>query len=63
MTVERFVIQNFSDWEKAARKDGKTYFNLEHRQEFSKDIADGCFFSEAEILKAIGRYVSYQGVD
>ena len=63
MTVERFVIQNFKDWEAKAQESGHSYADPEYRNEKAKDIAMGCFHSEEEILRAIGRYVSYQGED
>jgi len=59
MTVERFVIQNFKDWEAKAQESGNSYADPEYRNEKAKDIAMGCFYSEDEILKALDRYIFY----
>ena len=60
MTVERFVIQNFKDWEAKAQESGQSYADPEYRKKQAKDIAMGCFHSEEEILKALEGYVSYE---
>lgn len=56
MSAERFVAQNFDDWEKTAKKNGKSYYKEIDRREFAKEIAVGCFHSEEDIFEALSWY-------